>query len=1479
MVNELSPAGKAAQEAKTKQGQIAATKAAAQDPKNINTSSNPNLGALGVGGFGDPRSSGSGSGNFAPGPQGEILKKLYRESGVVIDANNNVLYNPADLGSSQEAAARQRLGLPTPTVRGTVSDKYIQSVRESGGDISRLRKQGNVLLVEAQQKQEEAIALQQRKQVIEKRLAEIDENIKAIPDTFTRRAQVGPLGGFNKDPEPDQKVRLRQERSSLESQLSTVNLNLSSIGLDISNIRAGQKQVQKAENQASYNRLFVEDQKPTISTGARASVKSVVPPLQYSSLQGTKVTAREFQAARNSPEKMRELQLREEQRQNGLNAVGMIDTTPIKKGQVSTPSFNAIGGVQPQRQRVKVQTGQTTKLFANPDYAQKGGAEYLGLASQTALNISAPRIPVVPRTSEPIITQAPQTLTQEQVNQLTPSQYAQYRKDLDSYNAGIKAQNKAAKQEYFGKFKENQKGVTDYISKARGQGFTQIKILDENNKIISTVPINRAFYDITKQGNRKINLQATGTPEEIITGYTQNALGVVSTNKVKGERLSSGVFYPDEPQKETKRAQPNDPLSSTINTLSVMSRSSNPATKAASAFYAETLSGFGGLVNLSNLGGEQFVRAVSGDKNRLVKPQDIAIAPTTPTESLGKSVKGVEQAVRLRNIKGLSGIGEGIGDYFAALAKDPIKTGAETAGFIFPAGAGIAKSVPLRVATVSSAEKSLYRGLSLGFRETRPIIGFKGTKLVRGEPQFTQQELVKLITPVEKSRGLEIGTRSQLTTKILQKDETLDMLQQAGVYSAADVKLVKAGREGAQSIKDFKSKKLRDKLPTAPFENLSEGKQTQAQLSFLREEQSKAVGKLGPIKGSFAELPQLEKEFLVKAGDVDVDVTKLFGSAVLKAQRFAERNVKALEPTATMREIFARQGRRVLKGEKGEPYFNLKLKKNEFLHGTNKPSAENIIEQGIDVTASRRGTAFYATPNVGLAARMARRASLRRGGEESLVKLKPESRILKYQDIPEAERKVLQSTDFAKFQENLIEYARNKGYEGVTKPYKSLNVNAKRYEVIAFEESALSAVGSVKPSGYLLKRGTEKKIAEYLAHGDPDLDIAGQQAKTNEVFGIIRKNEVVKADGLRFVGLRNQILDRVASITSVQSPLTQGSALKEGFEVGAPSFRSGDVYKGYAGLLTASRQLKKKPKTYSAGKQAEKAAQDIRSVYEERGFDFEEYFKNPLPEALEVERKNSVLDSIVRQAASSSTVSATFGTTKQTSPRQQRPTSQAPQTEIPSFVKRQSKPSPRRSASISSLFGRAAKAGPRLSSRSSSVKPSRASSSIASNYVYKPISPANRSPFSPSGYSPRSPPSSPGSPSPSPPGSPSPSVPYSPPYVPEYVPPYYPPFNQPGLNVPGTPKIPLRFPFGGGRFGGRRGLRLGKPRYSIYNISAYIPRAQIDAGPFVKYSSSPKIFKEIDKREIKALKSRSKQGGFNKTLFGLDTRKNRKTKF
>lgn len=168
--------------------------------------------------------------------------------------------------------------------------------------------------------------------------------------------------------------------------------------------------------------------------------------------------------------------------------------------------------VQPQNPRPHILTGQPASEYANPAFAQKGSAPRQGIKeSQPA---STGSIHTILGLEENISTTPapknfavslfegtppkPKELTQEQVNALTPAEYAAYRKDFEvynqyvnSFNEKLKAQKKSAILANREVFFENRKALADYIDQAKKEGIEYVTI--QTSKGYQTIPISQAL--------------------------------------------------------------------------------------------------------------------------------------------------------------------------------------------------------------------------------------------------------------------------------------------------------------------------------------------------------------------------------------------------------------------------------------------------------------------------------------------------------------------------------------------------------------------------------------------------------------------------------------------------------------------------------------------------------------------------------------------------------------------------------------------------------------------------------------------------------------------------------------------------------------------------------------------------------------------------------------------------------------------------
>jgi hypothetical protein len=260
------------------------------------TKSDP--GPLGVGGFGGTQSA-TPQQNMTV--QQKVLQDLYKQSGVVFDSSGNVIYNPADLGSSNETFTKAALGLPVPKITGSPSQQYQQRLLDAGvsrSELDQIIKDRKAVQEASQKINSEIQAAQAKKEQLQNQISEIDRQIDQLNATIPPTRVIGIKRGFTLYNYAEQDAvrrsiskdvdKLLAQKLDIGQQIVGINASIDSLNKAKIGAEKQIKDLQQSENRATYERLF----------GARATVKSVMPPSENRPLKGTNITAAELKAAR-----------------------------------------------------------------------------------------------------------------------------------------------------------------------------------------------------------------------------------------------------------------------------------------------------------------------------------------------------------------------------------------------------------------------------------------------------------------------------------------------------------------------------------------------------------------------------------------------------------------------------------------------------------------------------------------------------------------------------------------------------------------------------------------------------------------------------------------------------------------------------------------------------------------------------------------------------------------------------------------------------------------------------------------------------------------------------------------------------------------------------------------------------------------------------------------------------------------------------
>lgn len=468
---------KAQLEANQKQGEV------------FDAASNPSGGAFGRGGFGDPRASPSSFTNIdLSSPAGRALADAYRESGVVLDPRtNNVIFNPADLGNAEIELARAARGqAPSYQTRGTISQTFQSRVQNASGDkVKELRTQVEEL------NKARTIA-QDRVKNKERDISDIESQIK----------QRGEMGIKNVD---SLLVSLQGARNAL------ANYNRDLTNIDKARSQVGQQEI-KARGEVA--RDFFTDRFDPVKTILRESPKQATPQRSR-----TKALTNQPDSQFANPnfvtkrqQKERE-QAREELAFSGVfnNPLGnIIPQAFAETTRTETLPDGTIKRTTTRTQRI-TETDTESKALTDPfglgDFVRDYNKGQRSLAKQRQQQVidkakaaGAKEISILDSAGG-LISTVPLARAPLEISRLG------YNKEISiSYTTG--GITKEEKQSNYQNFKAQQKQTTDFIAEAKRQGAKTITITDATTgQVIKEAPINRAFYDISKEAkNREVLL-------------------------------------------------------------------------------------------------------------------------------------------------------------------------------------------------------------------------------------------------------------------------------------------------------------------------------------------------------------------------------------------------------------------------------------------------------------------------------------------------------------------------------------------------------------------------------------------------------------------------------------------------------------------------------------------------------------------------------------------------------------------------------------------------------------------------------------------------------------------------------------------------------------------------------------------------------------------------------------------------------------
>jgi hypothetical protein len=299
-------------------------------------------------------------------PAGRALYEAYKQSGVVFDSQNRIIYNPADLGEKQVEQARAQRGLPPSYKQSGEPSKQYQSSLIAAG-------------VSAQQVQD---IMNERKRLAaysSQKAAELRQNQKDIETTQAKlsKAEIDVNNAFALDRDgksyiynPQYREALLANRNKIVAQTNSLLDQKQSLERDIGSLERGISSAKQIENRANFDRAFgtnISQQKQSTpqvgaSIGANAGVKSVVSPIKYTQLKGSTITARQLKERGDLPATP-----------ENLNPASVI------AGGVSSQSdlFKQVTGAKNAQEAYKIQKDArrqglgTNQKYTNPSYGSR----------------------------------------------------------------------------------------------------------------------------------------------------------------------------------------------------------------------------------------------------------------------------------------------------------------------------------------------------------------------------------------------------------------------------------------------------------------------------------------------------------------------------------------------------------------------------------------------------------------------------------------------------------------------------------------------------------------------------------------------------------------------------------------------------------------------------------------------------------------------------------------------------------------------------------------------------------------------------------------------------------------------------------------------------------------------------------------------------------------------------------------------------
>ena len=625
------------------------------------------------------------------------------------------------------------------------------------------------------------------------------------------------------------------------------------------------------------------------------------------------------------------------------------------------------------------------------------------------------------------------------------------------------------------------------------------------------------------------------------------------------------------------------------------------------------------VAGFMNLGGyvASLQKGTQPEEQIIVPPTKTGVLIEKLTETkgdIGKSLQQTEQEYteQYGKVGSIAGSIIPLASLISLKPLSPIKFGkislpiGETKTIISVSRAPIKPASGL-VETKIPIDTVVYRGITVGVpftRKVQPVIGRAGGRFQAGSPTPESLRLNQL-KPV--GDGFEIGGGNVLEQKVLLSQSTRDYLVSSGTLDKTQVDRLTTVIQGEKLAEKAPVKLFSDTFGDQPVVRLKAGPETELQKIIIAEQQRKRLGgRVGSIKGGLAQKPQLLRQFARATHDIDAPEVSVKAGRRFAAQTVEEQNIVA-EFTKSGR-AFQTAGEFKTKVEVGirtgavypiNP--RLRLGVNEAVHGTSKRSARNILQTGVDTTASKRGRAFFIAKTSKLASGFASRATSNRGG--TLLKIKyNKGDIVNWENIPKGIRQRIYNDNWLRFQNNAINYAKRLNKKGITKPYKTRDPLSQRKEVIIIDKSAIKSIEEI-PLEFRPEIKNPEKVAEYLTPKDVAKYGSGS-AKRNPRFVLGSKinQKNLKVEDIKIISLSKQRSNKASSVASIQ--LKKGKLVVEPVEhrVGTDVPDLYAIYKTQAVTIGGKK-----------GRELDITAERLKELYPE--VDFVKPFKGTTPPA------------------------------------------------------------------------------------------------------------------------------------------------------------------------------------------------------------------------------------------------------------------------